>query len=446
MRRSDGQAVRRSDGQAVGRSGLFLALLAAWAGTPLAAQGGGGGIAIRGATIVPVVGDTIRNGTVVIRGGRIEAVGANVAVPAGATVIDGAGKFLYPGMIDSGTQLGLTEIGSVPGGNDTRELGDFNPHNVSLTAVNPHSELIPVTRVNGVTSAVTAAEGGLISGFAALIDLDGWTPTEMGLLPRAGMVINYPRVAGGGRFGGGRGGQGGGGAEQVSRQVTQLTDYLGRAREYKARKERVAAGGGTLAHTEAEMEALIPVLDGTVPVIFDAGTEGQIRGALRVADSFGLKAIIRGGHEAWMLADELAAKQVPVIVGPTTEAPSDMDPYDMVYANPGVLAQAGVLVAFRTNSASDSRNLPYNAALSLAYGLSAEDALRSVTINPAKIWGVDDRLGSIEAGKVANLMLTSGDPLDVRTHVEQVFIRGVPIPMTDRHTKLYEQFRARPKP
>jgi imidazolonepropionase-like amidohydrolase len=432
---------RRTDGRAVLLLGLLTCALADQAAT----QGVERVTVIRNATIVPVVGDTIRGGTVVIRGSRIESVGRDLPAPAGARVVDGSGLFLYPGMIDSGTELGLTEIQSVPGGNDTRELGDFNPQNLSLTAVNPSSELIPVARVNGITSAIIGASGGVVSGYAALIDLAGWTTAEMGVQPRAAMVITYPRVAGG-RFGGGR--RGGAQAEagdQVNRQVTQLMDYFRKAREYRETRARVTAAGGQLPKPDAAMEAMIPVLDGTVPVVFDVTTAAQIRGALTVADSFTLRPILRGANDAWQLADTLAARKVPVIVGPTTVAPGDEDPYDMIYATPGVLAKAGVLIAFRTNSAADARNLPYNVALSLAYGLEPEEALRSVTINPARIWGVADRLGSIEPGKVANLMLTTGDPLDVRTEVRQVFIRGDMIPMTDRHTRLYEQFRVRPR-
>jgi imidazolonepropionase-like amidohydrolase len=371
-------------------------------------------------------------------------VGRGVPVPAGATVIDGTGLFLYPGMIDSGTQLGLTEIESVPGGVDTREVGDFNPADRALTAVNPHSELIPVTMVNGVTTAITAAEGGMISGYAALIDLAGWTPAEMAVATHAGLVVTYPRVAGG-RFGGRRGGQQDG-AQQVNAQVTRLMDYFRNARAYSEARARTEAAGGTPGTTDLNYEALLPALQGKVPVIFDASSPEQIRGALAIADSFGLRPVIRGGNEAWQVADLLASRKVPVIVGPTTAAPNDNDPYDMIYANPGVLAKAGVLIAFRTNSASDSRNLPYNAALAVGYGLDPDEALRSVTINPARIWGVADQLGSIEAGKVANLMVTTGDPLDVRTEVKHVLIRGEEQSLEDRHTRLYEKFRIRPKP
>jgi imidazolonepropionase-like amidohydrolase len=344
-------------------------------------------------------------------------------------------------MIDSGNDLGLTEIESVPGGNDTREVGDFNPQDISLSAVNPHSELIPVARVNGITSALTAAGGGLISGYAALIDLAGWTPGEMSVVPQAGLVVTYPRVSGGR----GRGAVPTTG-EQVNRQVEQLTQYFASARAYADRKARVEAAGGKLDRLDLPLEAMLPAVTGKAPVIFDVVTAGQIRGALVLADSFKLRIVLRGAGEAWLLADTLAARHIPVVVGPTTVTPTDNDPYDALYANAGVLAKAGVLIAFQTASASDSRNLPYNAALAVAYGLDPDEGLRSITINPAKIWGVGERLGSVEAGKIANLMVTTGDPLDVRTQVKHVFVRGVDTPMNDRHTRLYEEFRARPKP
>jgi imidazolonepropionase-like amidohydrolase len=183
-------------------------------------------------------------------------------------------------------------------------------------------------------------------------------------------------------------------------------------------------------------------------VIFDVQTEGQIRGALALADTFKLRIVLRGATEAWMLADTLAARKVPVVVGPLTSVPDGDAPYDAIYANPGVLAKAGVTIAFQTDDSGegDARNLPYNAALATAYGLDPEEALRAITLNPARIWGVADKLGSIEPGKVANLFLTTGDPLDVRSQVRHVFIRGQLMPWDDRHTQEYQKFRARPKP
>ncbi len=430
-------------------------LLAALAGTTLAAGLSAqaaptasppvrrSAFAITNATIVPVTGPRIASGTVVIQDGKITAVGAGVAVPAGAEVIDGKGLFVYPGLIDSGTRLGLVEIGSVPGGQDTQELGEFNPQDAVLTAVNPHSVHFPITRANGVTSVITSATGGLIQGAAALIDVTGWTPDEMAEKGRAAMVMTYPRIAGRGRFGGGGrvGGQAQGDpAEAQNRQVRALMDYLREARAYN---ERPDPSPRNLAYA-----ALGPALRGEMPVIFDVQTEGQIRGALALADSFKLKVVLRGATDAWRLADTLAARKIPVIVGPMTETPDGDAPYDAVYANPGVLAKAGVQIAFQTNDQGegDARNLPYNAALATAYGLDPDEALRAITINPARIWGVADRLGSLEAGKVANLFVTTGDPLDVRTTVKDVFIRGQLMPWDDRHTTLYRQFKARPKP
>jgi imidazolonepropionase-like amidohydrolase len=406
-------------------------------------------VVIRNATIIPVTHSRIQNGSIVLRGDRIEAVGLNVAVPSDARVIDGTGLFVYPGMINAGTRLGLTEIGSVPGGEDTQELGEFNPHNVAITAVNPHSELIPVTRVNGVTTAITSAEGGLISGQAGLIDLVGWTPAEMAVRRQAAMVVNYPSLGGSG-FGAG----GGGGAQQRSdaerreeldRRTRSLRSYFADAKAYAEVKGRVASAGGVRRANQA-MEAMTPVMRGEMPVIFDVTTADQIRGVLALADTFGIRVVLRGAREAWRLADTLAMRKIPVIVGPTTSVPGAEDPYDMTYANPGVLARAGVKIAFQTSDAANSRNLPYNAALAVAYGLDPDAALRALTINAAEIFGVADRYGSLEPGKVANVIVTTGDPMDVRSTVRHLFIRGTAVPLDDRHSRLYEQFRARPRP
>ncbi len=430
------------------RWGAALALATAAAAGTLSAQSATGlavtarGWAIRNVTIVPVSGPRIERGTVVIRGGRIEAAGPDAAPQPGDSVLDGTGLFVYPGMIDAGSRLGLTEIGSVPGGEDQQELGDFNPQDAALTAVNPNSEVIPVTRSNGVTTAITSARGGLVSGQAALIDLLGWTPQEMAVRAPAAMVMTYPRTGGGSRFRRAQQSEG----DQTNRQVLALKQFLGNARAYADIKGRLAAGAPGTQKTDLGMEAMVPVMRGEEPVIFDVETAEQIRGVLALADSFGLKVILRGAHEAWRLADTLAARHIPVIVGPTTTGVGPDEPYDEIYANPGVLAKAGVTIAFQTNDAHDSRNLPYNAALAEAYGLSPDDALKAVTLNPARIFGVDDRLGSIEAGKEATLIVTNGDPLDARVGPRYVFIRGELVPFNDRHTRLYDEFRARPSP
>jgi len=422
---------------------LFLVGICATA--PLAAQSRA--VVIRNATLVPVTAPNVERGTIVLRNGRIEAMGVNVAAPSDATVVDGTGLFVYPGLIDSGTNLGLTEIGSVPGGEDTREIGDFNPQNVILSGINPHSELIPVTRVDGVTTVISSAEGGLISGAAALIDLAGWTAADMAVVPRAAMVVNFPSsgAQGFGGFGGG-GGQQRSAAErreQMNRQVRQLYDFFESAKAYADIRTR--ATGASAPTVDQKFEAMIPFVRGELPVIFEASSAEQIRGALRFADSLKLKPIIRGARDGWQIADSLGARKVPVIVGPLTQAPANDEPYDLIYANPGVLAAAGVPLAFQSSDASNSRTLPYHAALATAYGLNPDEALKALTINPARMFGIADRYGSLEVGKVANVFVATGDPLDVRTHVRHVYIRGEAIPFTDRHTELYEKFRARPK-
>ena len=453
-RRTGGQAARSVNirvaivGAAVLLSASPPARLSAQVGAPLPPTSPA--YAITNATIVPVVGNRIARGTVVIRDGKIAAVGAGIAVPPDAAVIDANGLFVYPGMIDAGTQMGLQEVGQgAPGTVDTRELGEFNPQDNAIVAVNPFSEIIPTTRVNGITSVITAPEGNQISGEAALIDLTGWTTQEMAVNARAGMVMTYPRVGGGGGgFGGGGGGFGQQTPEQqrerMQREARALRDYLANAKAYAETRARNA--NSTEVQTNLAMEAMIPVMRGEIPAVFDVETADQIRGVLSLADSFGLKVILRGAQYGWELADTLAARHIPVVVGPTTVLPAATDPYDMIYANPGVLARAGVTIAFRTDDVADSRNLPYNAALATAYGLDPEEALRALTINAARMFGAGDRLGSIEAGKVANLIVTTGDPLDVRTTTRYVFIRGQPMPYNDKHTRLYDQFRNRPRP
>jgi imidazolonepropionase-like amidohydrolase len=425
------------------RTGVFAAALVI-APTLLSAQasqGTPGTYFLRGGTVVTMTGQRLAGANVLIQGGKIAGVGSNVTAPSGATVIDVTGKFVYPGMIDSQTDMGLSEIGSVPATQDVSELGTYNPHMKALTAVNPSSELIAVSRVNGVTSVITAPSGGLISGQAALIHLDGWTQDEMAVKPVAGFIINYPRAGGGG----GRGGRGGGGGDdpeagnRAQQQVNDLRDYLTRAKDY----DRVRDGGSRTF--DIQLEGLRPLFSGEAPAIVMADSKDQIEGAFKLADDFGIKIVISGGDEGYKVAAELARRNVPVILGSIQSAPPADVPYDAVYANPGVLQRAGVKIAFSTGDGSNARHVPYHAALATAYGLSLEAAMQALTINPAQIWGVADKVGTIEVGKVADVFVTSGDPLDIRSIVSEVFIDGKRIKFDDRHTRLFEKYNARPK-
>ena len=458
MRRETADGFRREAFRGAHALGAWtLALVSALTvGMPLGGRAQGVTV-IRNATVVPVAGARVPNASVLIRNGRIEAIGANVPVPQGATVVDATGMFVYPGFIDSGTRLGLTEMGGVAGPDDTRELGEFNPQDLALSAVNPFSEHIGVTRANGVTMAISSPTGGLVSGVASLINLGGWTAEEMSAKTRAGLVVIWPNEAGASGRGGG-GGFGGFGGPQRSAaerraeydaQVRRVYGYFDEARAYADVKARLVSGGAALPvnfRVNQKFEAMTPAVRGDMPVIVDAETADQMRGAMRFADSMKVKVVIRGGREGWKIADSLAMKRIPVIISPTTSVPAGDAPYDEVFANPGMLAKAGVMLAFHTGSASSARDLPYNVGLAIAYGLDAEEGLKAITINPAKIWGIDKDYGSLEVGKYANLMVATGDPIDIRSQIREVFVKGQRMKFDDRHTELYEKFRARPKP
>jgi imidazolonepropionase-like amidohydrolase len=402
--------------------------------------------AIRNAKIVTVTGATIERGTVLIREGKIAEVGAKVTVPANAKIIDATGLSVYPGMIDCGTSLGLTEIGSIQETHDTTELGDFNPHMRAIVAVQPNSELIPVTRANGITTAITRPSGRLVSGQAALINLDGWTWQEMTVKAPVAMAMEYPRAPRG-RGGAFFAAQGGANLAQLrDRQLASLRQKLEDAQAYaKAVAAREADKSLPARPRDYVLEALIPVVKGEMPVLMIANTEREIKGAIEIADKYKLKMIISGAEDAWKVAPQLKEKDIPVIIGPVTDLPNEEDDdYDVNYAHAGKLSKAGVRFAFQTNDAAYSRNLPFQAGTSAAFGLSKEEALKAVTIYPAQIFGVDKLLGSIEAGKMANLIITDGDPLEFKTNIKQMFINGKPVDLSSRHTKLYDKFNNRP--
>lgn len=421
-------------------------------GNPTAQQGvipPRGVYAIRNARIVTVTGADIENGTVVIRDGKIEAVGANVNVPAGAQTIDGRGLSVYPGMIDAGTNMGLVEVPQGANGTvDTSEVGELNPNAKAITAVNPHSAHIAVTRVEGITNTLTAPTGGLISGQASLINLLGTAPKEMAVVPQVALVINYPRLGGGG------GGFGGfqapaNLAETLAnneRQVEQIRKMLRDADAY-GRAQDAYAKDRTLPRPDRNvvLEPLVPYVRGEQPVIFRADREAEIRGALKFADEMKLKPIILGGNDAWKVASLLKEKNVPVILTGVFSLPGrEDDYYDALYENPAKLQQAGVRFCISTGDAgAEVRNLAQYAGMAAAYGLSKADAVKSVTLYPAQVLNVADRLGSIDPGKIANLVVTDGDLLEIRTRIRYLFIDGRPVVLSSRHTELNDAFKNR---
>lgn len=421
----------------VGLVALLLSLPAA----PLAAQAGvgtAGTFVLRGGSVWTPNGQLMQ-ADVLIRDGRIESVGS-VGPVAGAEEIDARGKRVYPGMWDSFTPVGLAEIGGIATMNMRSELGDFNPNDRAIVAINVESEMIAITRSTGVTNVLTAPSGGIMSGQAAVLHMAGWTWEDMAANPSAAYIINYPRS------GGGRGGgfspspdQARSASERTTQQLNSLKDMLRTAKTYE---EARAAGSQDF---DLKLESMRPLVRGDKLALVAADREDEIRGALALADSFGLMVAISGGDEAWKVADLLARKNVPVILGSLQSTPAPDAPYDAIYAQPGVLYRAGVKIAFSTGAASNARHVPYHAALATAYGLPPDAAMNALTIWPAEIFGVGDQLGSVEAGKIANVFIADGDPLDIRTHVSAIFIKGRNVPLDDRHTRLYEKWKARPK-
>ncbi len=402
-------------------------------------------VLLRGGTVHPVSGPEIANGSVLVRDGKIVEVGTRVAAPKGVRVLDIKGLHVYPGMIDSSSELGLSEISSVRETSDSADIGDFNPQLRAVIAVNPASEHIPVTRANGITTAIAAPSGALVAGQAALIHLDGWTWEDMAVRQSAAMVIVFPTIGGGGRSGySGRFGQSTPFAEakrNYDRRVQQLHEYIEEARRYAQAKASKAPG----FEVDVRYEAMLPVLEGKQPVIVRAVRERAIRDALKFIEKEKLRAVITGATEAYKVTAELKAANVPVILGPTLSLPlEEDDPYDRPVTTPAELHKAGVKFAFGSFGNQFARNLPYQAANAVGFGLPYEEGLKAVTLGAAEIWGVADQIGSIDKGKLADLIVTDGDPLETRTQVKYEFIAGRQVSLENKHTRLYEKYMARP--
>ena len=401
---------------------------------------------IRNARIVTVSGADIENGTLVISGGRIVAVGANVSVPAGAQEIDARGLIVYPGMIDLGTNMGLVEVGTgAPGTVDAQELGDMNPNIAAVWSVNPHSAHIAVTRVAGVTSVLSLPSGGIISGQAAFINLFGSSPREMALLPEAALMIEFPRIGGGGF----------GGSPNITpeaitqrdRRIEDLRKIFRDAAAYGNAQDAYRKDPKSLPRPSIDLKlaALVPYARAERPVIFRAEREREIRAVVRFAEELKLKPIIIGASEGGKVAAFLKEKDVPVILDGVLNLPlREDDAYDTLFENAAKLQAAGVRFCISTgDSGAHVRDLPFNAGMAAAFGLPKTEALKSVTLYPAQILGVADRLGSIDPGKLANIVIADGDILEPRTNIKFLFVNGRQLPLVSRHTMLNDQFKDR---
>jgi imidazolonepropionase-like amidohydrolase len=413
-----------------------------WKPIPRNAQGE---YVLENVTVHPVAGPVLKNAAVLVSKGKITGVvnldgPSHYVAPVTATRVNGAGLHLYPGLIDAATVLGLTELGSARETHDFAEGGDFQPDLRASIAINPDSELIPVTRANGITTVVTRPTGSLIAGQSALINLAGWVPREMAVVDPLALHVELP-----------------GAFPAFTGDPTQ--PMVGRAIARRQREEKVRRlkelFQQALAYDEARqqapekpvnprLEALVPYARGTRPVVVQANRRPEILEALKLADELKLKVILSGAIDAWKVAGELKQRNVPVIVGPVMALPQEPhDPYDAPYACPARLHEAGVAFCIRSAGTTNTRNLPYEAAMAVSYGLPPEEGLKAVTLYPARILGVADQLGTIEVGKRANLVLADGDLLQASTQVRAVFIDGRPLEPASKQTRLYERYRER---
>ncbi len=409
--------------------------------------------AIRGATVHTLAGEAIEDGTVLVQDGRITGVGRKLGVPRGAEVINAQGLHVYPGMLDAFSYVGLTEVGAVRATNDIDEKGEFNPQLEAAIAVHPESEHIPVTRANGVTQVLVApggeprrgAEPSIIPGQASLMNLAGWTWEQMLVEPTAGMVLVWPTIDMPRRRPGGPNGEESGASftaarEKYEARVAEIDNWLEAASHYGRAKR-----AGTVQTPDPKLEALLEVVAGRRQLIVVANRARAIRHAVAFCEKHKLGMILAGGSEAWKEKQLLSEKKIAVILGPTQVLPEEEDDaYDQPYSTPGQLHAAGVKFAFGSFSSADSRLLPYEAATAVPFGLPREEALNAVTRNAAEILGVGDRFGTIEEGKVANLIVTDGDPLEIATQVRYLFIDGKPTPTDNKQLELYQKYIARP--
>lgn len=394
-------------------------------------------IALVNGTIHPISGPAIARGVLVFDGGKITALGAAVKPPAGAEVIDLAGKHVYPALFDAHSDIGLVEVNSVRATVDSREVGAINPNVRAIVAVNPDSELIPVARSNGLLLALAAPRGQLLAGRSAVIQLDGWTWEEMALKSEVGLHLEWPRGRTTPLAPGDEPPPAGPPAED---RISTLRKAFADARAYLAARK-----ADENYPRDARWEALADAISGKLPLLVHADTLDQIQAAVAFIDEQKCRMILVGGYDAPQCAELLKARKIPVIVFGVYRNPLRRgDDYDACYTLPERLRQAGLkfcIACDGRHGASQARNLPYHAATASAYGLPHDDALRAITLSPAEILGVADRVGSLEVGKDATLFIADGDPLETATQVSAAYVQGRSVSLVDRHKRLYQKYQ-----
>jgi imidazolonepropionase-like amidohydrolase len=412
------------------RTALLVTLFVVAAAGQLAAQVPApphkGQTALVGGNLHLMSGAVINNGTILFQDGKIVALGSAVGVPPGATVIDVSGKEVYPGLILGRTTIGLTEIGRITEATDLAETGNINPNVRAQVAFHSPSDHIGVAAVHGVTTAVISPAGGIIAGQPAAMTTDGWTWEQMTLRAPLGITINWPSM---------------GNVAERDKAMQELQDAFDKARRYKLARE--ADSGANRHPMDVRWEAMLPVLSGELPVFINASDVPQIQAAIAWTEKENLKMILVGGRDAGYMAPQLAKKDIPVMVAPVVGGPSgNWESYDQGYLLPRQLHEAGVRFCIAGEpSAAGSWRLAFHAGAAVAFGLPREEALKAITIYPAQILGIDDLVGSLAPGKDATFIVTDGDPLELWTRTEKVFIQGRQIGETDKHLRLYEMYR-----
>lgn len=435
-----------------GAAALLVALMFAF---PAVAQNSSSGVyAIRNAKVYTLAGAPIERGTVIIQDGKIAAVGASVTIPDGATVIDASGLEVYPGMFDATDQMGLEEVSAVKATVDTVETGEFNPDVTAATAFNADSAHVDVTRAAGITEVLTVpgqlgggfggGGGSVIGGNASAVNLGGWNINDMVIERHAAMELTWPSISAGSfdlttftfhRLPFDEA------TKQYQKRIDGLSDLLEKARHYG----QAMQSGATDFPQDLKLAALVPVVQGKEPVLVVANSARDIRNAVEFCEQQKLRMILAGGDEAWKTIDLLKKDNIPVIIGPVLSmTQSEDEPYDADYAMAGQLYAAGVKIAFGSFNTSMARRLSQYAGTSVGYGLPRDEALKAVTLNAAQMLGIDD-LGTLEPGKVANVVVTDGDLLELRTHVKYLFIKGRLTSLDNKQLDLYNRFRNRPK-
>jgi imidazolonepropionase-like amidohydrolase len=409
------------------------------------AQGSGGTIALRGGTLLTVSHGVIEKGVIVMQNGRITAIGgASTAIPRDARIIDVTGMTVYPGLIDAETRLGLTEVSADRMTDDMSEPSDeIMPHMHVSDAFHAETALIPVARINGITNAIVApGPGDTLPGQDALIQLAGRSSDDMLIVRDIALPLNFTgrqrrnESFATAKFPQTRMGM----AAQLRQAFIDAQDYEAKLTAYEKKKSADPEKAGTPPKRDLRLEALLPYLHGKKPMVLAAEEPNDLQTVLDMAKEFHLKVILNHLSHSSEVLDKVAASGFPVIVGPIYEQPKEWERYDAVYRLPAEMAKRGIKIAFATYDSHNARNLPYAAGYAVGFGLPAGEALKAMTLNPAQMFGVDKDLGSLDVGKMANLVVANGDPLDVKTDVKHVFIAGQEIPLISKQTELRDQY------